>query len=78
MRELEFLEPVSVSLLSQHRKVGGYGLHGGENGAPGRQSIVRKDGSRATIEGITQEILAAGERIRVETPGGGGWGSIAR
>jgi 5-oxoprolinase (ATP-hydrolysing) len=74
VREIEFLEPVSVSLLSQNRSHGAKGLDGGGDGQPGRQWIVRSDGTREAIAGHAHVDLASGEAIRVETPGGGGWG----
>nr|WP_275106715.1 hydantoinase B/oxoprolinase family protein [Oceanipulchritudo coccoides] len=74
VRELHFLENVSVSLLSQNRNQGPRGLHGGADGLPGQQWIVSRDGIKKRIEGHAQVSLEAGEGIRVETPGGGGWG----
>jgi 5-oxoprolinase (ATP-hydrolysing) len=75
IREIEFLEAVSVSLLSQNRVHGAKGLAGGGDGQPGRQWLVRADGTREPIAGHVQVELKAGEAIRIETPGGGGWGT---
>jgi 5-oxoprolinase (ATP-hydrolysing) len=74
VREITFLEPVELSLLSQHRKAGPYGLEGGAPGAPGRQELVRADGTVEELPGIAGRSLAAGDRLILETPGGGGWG----
>ncbi len=74
VREITFLEDVTLSLLTQHRKEAPYGLHGGQPGKPGRQYIIKIDGSKAELKGIDGAHLKAGERVVVETPGGGGWG----
>ena len=74
VREITFLEPVELSLLSQHRSQGPFGLKGGAAGAPGRQRLVRVDGTVEELPGIAGRSLAAGDRLVLETPGGGGWG----
>jgi 5-oxoprolinase (ATP-hydrolysing) len=74
IREMEFLENVEMTLLSQHREEAPYGMEGGEPGKPGAQYLIRKDGSRETLKGIDSRDLQAGDRIVIETPGGGGWG----
>ena len=75
VRELEFLEPVSLSFLSQRRRTGPEGADGGGSGSPGQQWVIQQDGQRVAIPGIVQMNLQAGEGIRIETPGGGGWGA---
>lgn len=75
IRELEALEPLSVTLLSQRRTQGPYGLAGGEAGLPGQQYLLLADGSQQQLPGLVAVELAAGDVIRLETPGGGGWGS---
>ncbi|MBI3909840.1 MAG: hydantoinase B/oxoprolinase family protein [Armatimonadetes bacterium] len=74
IRELEVLEEATVTFLSERRARGPYGLQGGAPGAPGRQGVKR---SRRWRPGRAKETLAlaAGDRLRVETPGGGGWGA---
>jgi N-methylhydantoinase B/oxoprolinase/acetone carboxylase alpha subunit len=72
-RELEFLEPVEITLLSDRRERGPYGLAGGMSGSPGRNVVVRK-GRLTEVGGKTTFRLEPGDRLRVETPGGGGWG----
>jgi 5-oxoprolinase (ATP-hydrolysing) len=74
IRELLFLEPVELSLLCQHRVELPYGGGGGEAGLPGRQSITRRSGELEELDGIDGMNLEAGDRITIETPGGGGWG----
>jgi len=66
--------PLVGSLLGQHRTHGPYGLHGGAAGATARASIVRADGERVALSGMAAFDLDVGDRLLVETPGGGGWG----
>ncbi|HXL81187.1 MAG TPA: hydantoinase B/oxoprolinase family protein [Pyrinomonadaceae bacterium] len=73
IREIETLAEARMSLLADRRRNAPYGLHGGEDGKPGSAAIVsdgkaRKIGSKGSWE------LTAGDRVRIETPGGGGWG----
>jgi 5-oxoprolinase (ATP-hydrolysing) len=77
-REMTFLEKLDVSILSQHRKEKPYGLHGGEAGQTGRQRIIRADGSVRKLDGIASATLGPGDKIVIETPGGGGYGRQAR
>ncbi|MEX2603549.1 MAG: hydantoinase B/oxoprolinase family protein [Gracilimonas sp.] len=75
IRELTFMEPVSLSVLSQHRSIGPYGLAGGKSGAPGKQWVIRNDGNEVELNSIDGAELEAGERFILHTPGGGGFGS---
>jgi len=74
VREIEVLTDAQVTLLADRRSRGPYGLAGGNDAAPGRTLIIRRDGSEETIPGKTSVRLRSGERIRIESPGGGGWG----
>jgi N-methylhydantoinase B len=74
IREIEVLTDAEVTLLSDRRQYGPYGLTGGENGAPGKATVIRKDGSLQEMAGKFNTRLCKGDRIRIETPGGGGWG----
>jgi N-methylhydantoinase B len=76
VREIETLVPARMSLLSDRRKRGPYGLFGGEDGAPGANVIIR-NGRAQKIASKGSHELKAGERIRIETPGGGAWGRSA-
>ncbi len=75
VRELVFDQKVQVSILSQHRVEAPYGQAGGGSGARGEQRIVRADGTVERLEGMTRAELGPGDRLVIETPGGGGWGS---
>jgi N-methylhydantoinase B len=74
VRELEMLCDADVTLLADRRLRGPYGLHGGSEGSPGRSIVVNHDGTEAVIPAKGSVRLKKGERIRVESPGGGGWG----
>ena len=74
VREIEILTDAQVTLLADRRSRGPYGLAGGADAAPGRTLIIRRDGTAEEIPGKTSVRLRAGERVRIESPGGGGWG----
>ena len=74
VREIEVLGDAQVTLLADRRSRGPYGLSGGADGRPGLTSVVRGNGSREELPGKTSVRLRPGERIRIESPGGGGWG----
>lgn len=74
IRELEFLEPMEISLLTQRRVVAPAGMHGGLPGATGAQWWIRASGEHIALKGIDSVNVQPGDRIRLETPGGGGWG----
>jgi 5-oxoprolinase (ATP-hydrolysing) len=77
VRELTFLEPVALSLLTQHRVERPYGMEGGEPGQPGRQRLVRASGEIVELASIDGCEAGPGDRLILETPGGGGWGEAA-
>jgi N-methylhydantoinase B len=74
VREIEVLTDAEVTMLSDRRKRGPYGLEGGSAGVAGKNEIVRLDGSVEPMPSKGSARLKKGERIRVETPGGGGFG----
>jgi 5-oxoprolinase (ATP-hydrolysing) len=75
VRRLEFLKPLTLSLLTQRRgKQGPYGAAGGASGAPGQNRLIRSDGTRVELGGITQVQVDAGDVLEIRTPGGGGYG----
>lgn len=74
VREIEFLELVQATLVSQHRLVAPYGLNGGSAGGVGQQTLIHADGHEEKLPGIFTRSMHIGERIRIETPGGGGAG----
>jgi N-methylhydantoinase B len=66
-------DQVTVSLVTERRTRGPWGLAGGGDGAPGRNLLIR-DGVETELPGKTTLRLRRGDRLVVETPGGGGWG----
>ena len=78
VREIEVLTDAQVTLLADRRSRGPYGLAGGTDGAPGRTLIIRRDGAEEELPGKTSVRLRSGERVRIESPGGGGWGRSNR
>jgi N-methylhydantoinase B len=74
IREIEVLTDCEVTLLADRRSRGPWGLAGGADGAPGKTFITRHDGSIEQMPGKFSTRLRSGERVRIETPGGGGWG----
>lgn len=77
IREVEFLAPVEVTVLSQHRKEKPYGLAGGEPGQCGRQVFIKADGVTEELQGVDSRSAEVGDRIVIYTPGGGGYGKKA-
>jgi len=72
-RELQFLDNAEVTILSDRRTRGPYGLAGGEAGAPGRNEAAGR-----AIPAKVRIDLRRNEMLRIESPGGGGWGTAPR
>jgi N-methylhydantoinase B len=73
VREIEFLTPAQVTLLSDRRRFAPYGLAGGKPGKRGRTTLI-SGGERTSLPGKFNLHVKTGSRLRIETPGGGGWG----
>jgi N-methylhydantoinase B len=74
VREIEVLTDAQVTLLADRRTRSPYGLADGGAGAHGRTTIIRGGGEEEEIPGKTSVRLRPGDRVRIESPGGGGWG----
>ena len=74
VRELEFLESLTISVLTQRRTCSPRGARGGEDGAPGRQLCLSAAGAVRELPNVYSGEVQPGDRLRIETPGGGGWG----
>lgn len=74
IRELEFSSPMDVAILSERRKLAPFGLKGGKPGKPGKNTWILKDGTEKNLGGKNRFHASPGDRIRIETPGGGGFG----
>jgi N-methylhydantoinase B len=75
VRELEFVEPATVSLMGDRRITQPWGLHGGGPAGCGEDWLIRTTGERVRLPAKVTVDVGAGERLRVLTPGGGGWGT---
>ncbi|MFD6384887.1 hydantoinase B/oxoprolinase family protein, partial [Streptomyces nigra] len=74
VRRIRFLEPMTVSTLSQHRRVPPYGMAGGAPGALGGNRVEHADGTVTTLAGSDSADVGPGDVLVIETPGGGGYG----
>lgn len=74
-RRLRFLEPMTVALLTNHRRVAPYGMAGGAPGALGANSLERADGSREELAGCDAADVGVDDVLVIRTPGGGGYGT---
>ncbi|WP_328772994.1 hydantoinase B/oxoprolinase family protein [Streptomyces sp. NBC_00286] len=74
VRRIRFHEPMTVSTLSQHRRVPPYGMAGGEPGALGANRVERADGTVTELGGSDAADVGPGDVLVIETPGGGGYG----
>ena len=74
VRRLRFLQPMTVTTLTGHRRIPAFGLAGGEPGALGRHWIERADGTVTPMRGCDSVPVQAGDVFVIETPGGGGYG----
>ena len=77
VRRLRFLEPMTVSTLSGHRRVPPYGMAGGQPGALGSNRVERVEGDVIAMAGCDLVDVEPGDVLVVETPGGGGYGAPA-
>jgi 5-oxoprolinase (ATP-hydrolysing) len=76
-RVYRFRRDLDLSIVSQHRTIGPPGLAEGGSGAPGRQQLLRADGSIEPLAALAACRVHAGDRLEILTPGGGGWGRAA-
>ncbi len=74
VREYKILAPATVTVLSERRAVAPWGLAGGEAGARGENVLIFPDGREETLPSKFSRHIEPGTRLRVTTPGGGGWG----
>jgi N-methylhydantoinase B/oxoprolinase/acetone carboxylase alpha subunit len=73
VREYEFRVPVDLTVISERRRYAPYGARGGEPAAPGRNAVFSRGRTR-TLGGKVNVKLGPGDVLRIETPGGGGYG----
>ncbi|MCX8507288.1 MAG: hydantoinase B/oxoprolinase family protein, partial [Rhodobacteraceae bacterium] len=74
VRQMRFLEPVTVTTLSSSRRIAPFGGAGGGAGALGENRVIWPDGRSEVLAGNDERDLPAGALFEMLTPGGGGWG----
>ncbi|MGW0768246.1 hydantoinase B/oxoprolinase family protein [Streptomyces sp. NPDC002676] len=74
LRRIRFLEPMTVSTLSQHRRVPPYGMAGGSPGGLGANRVERADGTVTDLGASGSADVGPDDVLVIETPGGGGYG----
>jgi N-methylhydantoinase B len=75
-RDIQFLCPVHVTLLSERRRFAAYGLAGGRPGRAGRNVVIHANGAEQDLPGKATLDLEANDILSLRTPGGGGWGRV--
>ena len=75
IRRIEFRQPMTASILSNHRRIAPFGLAGGQPGRTGINRVIRRDGSIEELSATASVSVAAGDQFLIETPGGGGFGA---
>jgi len=74
VRKIRFLEAMTASILSNNRIVPPFGAAGGEPGQCGRNTVIRKDGTREELGFVASIDMQPGDVFVIATPGGGGYG----
>jgi N-methylhydantoinase B len=76
LRQLQALAPCQGTLLADRRTTTPYGLAGGQPASGARDCILRATGKTDPLPGKSQFTLNPGDTLKIQTPGGGGWGAI--
>ncbi len=76
IRDVRFLEPMRANILANRRRVPPRGIKGGGNAKPARNWVERVDGSIEKLTATASSEMEPGDRFVIETPGGGGYGSV--
>ncbi len=74
IRMIEFREPMTASILSNHRRIAPFGIEGGGPGAPGVNRLLRRDGGSDSLAAAAEIGVEPGDVVSIETPGGGAFG----
>ncbi len=77
VRRVRFLEPMTAAILSNNRLHAPFGMAGGQPAATGRNSVERADGTVEELGHIGKTEMAPGDVFVIETPGGGGYGTLS-
>jgi 5-oxoprolinase (ATP-hydrolysing) len=73
VRQIQFRESMTAAILSSHRSIAPFGLHGGDDGAIGYNAVLRVDGVVEPLGSSAEVKMEVGDRFLIETPGGGGF-----
>jgi 5-oxoprolinase (ATP-hydrolysing) len=73
-REISFKENMEINILSQHRVEKPYGLNGGQSGKRGQQKLITLYNQIINLKGMDSVVVKPGDKILIQTPGGGGYG----
>jgi N-methylhydantoinase B len=76
VRQYSFAAAVELTLLTERRRRGPYGLAGGADGQPGINAVIEPDGTQRPLAGKQTLTLNPGQQLRIATPGGGGHGRV--
>ncbi len=76
IRKVRFLDKMTAAILSSRRKITPFGLEGGAAGKVGKNYVLRKDGTTEKLDGTATVAMQPGDTFVIETPGGGGFGSL--
>ncbi len=76
LRRIRFHRPMQVSILSSNRQMAPRGLAGGDDGAPGLNRWLKRDGEIVALDSCAEFLAEAGDAVEIATPGGGAYGAI--
>lgn len=75
IRVLKFLKPATVTIISERRTSAPFGMNGGIDGSTGRNTLLKENGETVTLPNRVEMEIKPGDSIKIETPGGGGYGA---
>ena len=76
IRRIRFERKMTAAILSNRREIAPYGMSGGEPGQCGENRVERSDGRVEYLKGADQAEMQPGDTFIIETPGGGGYGTV--
>ena len=77
LREYRFHGPATVTIVTERRRLSPPGLNGGGPGASGQNTLLREDGTTIDLGARAEVRVGPRDLLRIETPGGGGWGNAS-
>ena len=76
VREIRFLQPAQVTIISERRQFPPYGMEGGGEGKVGTNLLIKSNGEEVRLPHRVAVKVESGGSILIETPGGGGYGKV--